>query len=61
MYLIFFLSSLESDDSTSNDDVIRYRILEKGSKRGGRLLVASNGYTYGSKVYTSTMRTKLDN
>lgn len=45
----FFLSSLESDDSTSNDDVIRYRILEKGSKRGGRLLVASNGYTYGSK------------
>lgn len=42
-------SSLESDDSTSNDDVIRYRILEKGSKRGGRLLVASNGYTYGSK------------
>lgn len=51
LYLIFSSSSLHSD-STSDDDVIRYRILEKGSKRGGRLLVASTGYTYGLKVVT---------
>lgn len=51
LYLIFSSSSLHFD-STSDDDVIRYRILEKGSKRGGRLLVASTGYTYGLKVVT---------
>jgi hypothetical protein len=27
-------------------------ILEKGSKRGGHLLVGSDGFTYGVKVYS---------
>lgn len=57
----FFFSLLELDDSILNDDVICYRILEKGSKCGGRLLVVSNGYIYGLKVYIFIMRIKLDN
>lgn len=52
---------MELDDSILNDDVICYRILEKGSKCGGRLLVVSNGYIYGLKVYIFIMRIKLDN
>ncbi|KAK3083417.1 hypothetical protein FSP39_022105 [Pinctada imbricata] len=33
------------------DDVeITYRIIEKGSKRGGRLLLSSDGYSYGVKA-----------
>uniref|UniRef100_A0A8W8MYX2 MULE transposase domain-containing protein n=1 Tax=Magallana gigas TaxID=29159 RepID=A0A8W8MYX2_MAGGI len=38
------------DDILPDDGVINYKILEKGSKRGGRLLIASNGYTFGVKV-----------
>jgi len=32
------------------DQPVTYTFLEKGSKRGGRLLVSSDGYTYGVKV-----------
>ncbi|CAG2221201.1 unnamed protein product [Mytilus edulis] len=37
------------DEILEDDHVIHYKVLEKGSKRGGRLLVASNGYTFGVK------------
>ena len=31
------------------DQPIRFKVLESGSKRGGKLLVSSNGYSYGVK------------
>jgi hypothetical protein len=38
------------DDTILDDSEIRFEVLEKGSKRGGRLLIASDGFTYGLKV-----------
>ncbi|KAH3811057.1 hypothetical protein DPMN_139459 [Dreissena polymorpha] len=32
------------------DEAVTYKVLEKGSKRGGKLLVSSNGYSNGVKV-----------
>lgn len=40
------------DEILPDDGIIHYKVLEKGSKRGGRLLVASNGFTFGVKVFT---------
>ncbi|VDI06916.1 Hypothetical predicted protein [Mytilus galloprovincialis] len=37
------------DEILEDDNIIHYKVLEKGSKRGGRLLTASNGYTFGVK------------
>ncbi|CAC5378806.1 unnamed protein product [Mytilus coruscus] len=44
--------SLKTPQRTSfrpDDNVIHYKVLEKGSKRGGCLLTASNGFTFGVK------------
>lgn len=38
------------DELLATEPGIRYTILEKGSKRGGRLLVTNNGYSFGMKV-----------
>uniref|UniRef100_A0A8W8JLL0 Uncharacterized protein n=1 Tax=Magallana gigas TaxID=29159 RepID=A0A8W8JLL0_MAGGI len=43
------------DDIIPDDGVIHYKILEKGSKRGGRLLIASNGYTFGVEQVIQSM------
>ncbi|KAH3736002.1 hypothetical protein DPMN_042567 [Dreissena polymorpha] len=43
----------ESLDSSTTDETTTtttYEVFEKGSKRGGKLLVSSAGYTYGVKV-----------
>lgn len=39
------------DDTILDERPIQFEVLEKGSKRGGKLLVASDGFTYGVKVY----------
>jgi len=38
------------DDLLDVDDEVQYKILEHGSKRGGRLLVTNTGYSFGVKV-----------
>lgn len=39
------------DDTILDERPVQFEVLEKGSKRGGKLLVASDGFTYGVKVY----------
>ena len=43
---------LDESLSTSvlSDEPLMFHIFENGSKRGGRLLVSSDGYKYGVKV-----------
>ena len=55
MYTIFFFSSMVDESlSTSvlSDEPLTFHVFENGSKRGGRLLVSSDGYKYGVKVGT---------
>ena len=50
---VFFLNSTiqaDVDDTVLDERPVRYEVLEKGSKRGGKLLVATDGFTYGVKV-----------
>lgn len=56
MYVDIFLKSLNAerdlpDDILPDDGVIRYKVLEKGSKRGGRLLVDINIIMYIQIIY----------
>ncbi|KAH3890632.1 hypothetical protein DPMN_014717 [Dreissena polymorpha] len=44
------LAERELPDTVTEDVSITFTMLENGSKRGGRLLVSSNGYSYGVKV-----------
>ena len=44
------LAEPELPDTVTEDVPITFTMLENGSKRGGRLLVSSNGYSYGVKV-----------
>ena len=39
------------DEILPDEGAVQYKILEKGSKRGGRLLVVSSGFTFGVKVF----------
>ncbi|KAH3714996.1 hypothetical protein DPMN_057699 [Dreissena polymorpha] len=41
------LAKPELPDTVTEDVPITFTMLENGSKRGGRLLVSSNGYSYG--------------
>ena len=41
----------EVPDAIVPDVPVEYKVLEKGSVRGGRLLVSSNGYSYCVKVF----------
>ena len=48
--------------SVLHDGPLTFEVFENGSKRGGRLLVSSDGYKYGVKVCTfliSLIRTEL--
>ncbi|XP_056022785.1 uncharacterized protein LOC125648832 isoform X2 [Ostrea edulis] len=45
------------DEILPDDGIIHYKVLEKGSKRGGRLLVASNGFTFGKDNKSSILWT----
>ena len=49
-----FISRSILDESLSTsileDEPLRFHYIENGSKRGGKLLVGSLGYTYGVKV-----------
>ena len=37
-------------DAALPDQPVVFRVIEKGSKRGGKLLVSSDGHSYGIKV-----------
>ncbi|XP_062594510.1 uncharacterized protein LOC134255924 [Saccostrea cucullata] len=37
------------DDTVIDEEEVRFEVLEKGSKRGGALLVSTDGFTYGVK------------
>lgn len=39
-----------ADDTIIPPSDVIFEVLEKGTKRGGRLLVRSDGFTYGVKV-----------
>ena len=40
----------EMSDTVLPDQPVTFTVLDHGSKRGGRLLVSSDGYSYGVKV-----------
>lgn len=44
----------DMDDTILDERPIQFEVLEKGSKRGGKLLVASDGFTYGVKRENKT-------
>ncbi|XP_078316314.1 uncharacterized protein LOC144620219 isoform X2 [Crassostrea virginica] len=37
------------DDTVLDEEEVRFEVLEKGSKRGGALLVSTDGFSYGIK------------
>ena len=45
-----FVDGLALSKTILPDEPVTFSILEKGSKRGGRLLVSSDGFSYGVKV-----------
>ena len=54
MVLIFRSLTADADlpdEILPDEGAVQYKILEKGNKRGGRLLVVSSGFTFGVKVF----------
>ena len=54
LFTMFFSRSIniepEMPEHALTEQPVEFKIIEKGSKRGGRLLVSSDGYSYGVKV-----------